>query len=148
MPNEPTSSFVKRQQSKREIILGTMFPQISSQIHSFLRTLDVQISKMETLVNLGTQVSVAGAGRVQITNDDLEEHLGGELFGELQAIAVKGRTFLDELGFESTARVAPSVLLGKDGKHVAEVKPFRVENPGEPPLEGLQLTTIKGEDEE
>lgn len=147
MPNEPTSSFVKRQQSKREIILGTMFPQISSQIHSFLRTFDVQVSKMETLVNLGTQVSVAGAGRVQITNDDLAEHLGEDLFGELKSIADKGRALLDELGFESQSRVAPSVMLGKDGKHTAEVKPFRVENPGEPPLEGLQLTTIK-EDEE
>lgn len=111
---------------------------------SFLASMDKSVSEFEQLVNLGTQINVTGVnGKIQISKDDLREHLGGNLFGELEKLAIGGREFLESVGYESKSRVAPSVLLGQDPMTAsAFVENYEVENPGEPPLQGVKISTF------
>lgn len=142
-----TPSFINNVQGVREAILGTLHGRITAEFAEKLRSFDRFVSYCETLTNLGTQVSGAGlSGRIQVTNKDLEEHLGENLFEEMRAVAIKGRAFLDEHGYGSKTRVAPAVLLSKDDASATVlVSPYKVENPGEPAVEGFKISTLEGE---
>jgi hypothetical protein len=139
-----TPSFIKDTKTKREVILGLLHGRITGKFSQGLKNFDDFVSYCETLANLGTQVSISGiSGKIQITNEDLKEHLGDELFAELSKIATDGRAFLNSVGYESKAKVAPSMLLGTDSTSASGfLEPFKVENPGEPPLSGVKITTF------
>lgn len=124
--------------------MGIMHGRITGKVQAFLQSADKMVSEMEQLVNLGTQINVAGvAGKLQISKDDLAEHLGDDLFTELTHIAIKGRALLDELGYESKSKVAPAVLLGKDPMTASVMAtPYEVQNPGDPPLNGIKISNF------
>lgn len=138
------ASFIKNEKGKREIILGIMHGKIGGSVLSFLESMDKSVSDFEQLVNLGTQINISGVnGKIQISKDDLREHLGGNLFGELEKMATGGREFLQSLGYESKSRVAPAVLLGKDPATASVmVENYEVDNPGDPPLQGMKISTF------
>lgn len=138
------ASFIKNEQGLRELILGIMHGRITGKVQSLLQGLDQGVSDIEQLVYGSTAINVNGTpGKIHISKEDLREHLQDNLFNELTAIAVKGRTLLQELGYESKSKVAPSVLLGKDPMSASVMAtPYEVTNPGEPPLQGVKVSSF------
>lgn len=138
------ASFITGALDKRSIILGILQPKIQGKFASSLRAIDEFVTYCEELVNLGTQMSVSGiAGKIQITNLDLEATLGDTLFAELKSIAVNGRAFLTAQGYVSKSSVAPAVLLGSGNTSASGyVQSFQTSTPGNVPTNGVKITTF------
>jgi hypothetical protein len=140
---EPKASFIHGTLSKRFAVQTLFYSQIQGRVTEALTAFDKYIAYLENITQLGTAVTLNKTGKLRLSKDDFKEHLGADVFGELEAMANKGRAYLADLGFVSKVTVAPAAILkGNDDGSAGIVTPYQVENPGEPPLQGMKVTAL------
>lgn len=133
------SSFLKRTLSQEDAIIQIFRPQLAGRVSQAMDVFDRQVSEAETLVKLGVKLTVSGSA-FHITPSDLKNNL--DEWDELEQIAIKGRAFLDSVGYVS--RRQNSAILGAApvGKMV-DVTPVEMQLPGSEPLSGVVVTPKK-----
>lgn len=143
MTPEPKASFIQGTLSRQWAIQTIYQSKIATRIAADLEHLDKGVAYLEQLTQLGTTITLNRTGKLHLSKDDFKKHLGAAPFGEMVAIATRGRAFLKSLGYESKVTVAPAVLMKtNDDTAAAMVTPFQTENPGEPPLQGMKVSTF------
>jgi len=130
------SSFVSRRISKVDVLLQFFRPRKQGQISQTLDIFERLVMDAETETKLGLmlQPGVNGGERFHYTPEELKESL--DEFEEMEAIAVKGRQFLNDIGYVSPRQVSPILGAAPIGKDV-EVMPIAMQLPGSESTSGV-----------
>jgi hypothetical protein len=129
------SSFLKRQLSKEDAIIQLFRPQLAGRVSQAFDIFERIVNEAETLTKLGTVLRGGNNGETfHLTPDDLKANL--DEYPELEQLAIEGRKFLVQLGYQTQRKVSPMVGQAPVGKTV-DVQPISTQLPGSEPLEGV-----------
>lgn len=132
-PAPKVSSFFRREMSKADVIIQFFRPQLNNRIGITLEGLNRLIVEAETITKLGIMIQPNGA-RYYLTPKDLMENL--DEYGEILALAEKGREFLSALGYVAQRQVTPPVGAAPVGTTV-DVVSLATQLPGQEPLQSV-----------